>query len=254
MNPAAFGPVEAWSRLTHPNIVQVREAFTSQAFNDNCTSFLSQPLSCPIRLNIHLALVVVYDYHPNAETLFDLHLKPKPTTFQNGRLQQSKDGPLPEQTLWSYIVQLASAIQVVHDAGLAMRVIDPTKILVTGKNRHETLIYHYSPHPHPSPRVRISSCCLVDILTYDPRQSQDINIMQQEDLVYFGKLVFELCCGQANAMANLQKALQTIDKNYSQDVKNVALYLVKPAPHKSIRQLLDTIGSRVLLEMRETQK
>ena len=40
MNPAAFGPVEAWSRLNHPNIAQVREAFTSQAFNDNCVSFL----------------------------------------------------------------------------------------------------------------------------------------------------------------------------------------------------------------------
>lgn len=78
--------------------------------------------------------------------------------------------------------------------------------------------------------------------------------MQQEDLVFFGKLVFELCCGQANAMANLSKALQTIDKNYSPDVKNVAMYLVKPSPHKSIRQLLDMMGSRVMLELRETQK
>ena len=45
-----------------------------------------------------------------------------------------------------------------------------------------------------------------------------------------------------------------IDKNYTPDVKNVAMYLVKPLPHKSIRQLLDMMGSRVLLEMRETQK
>lgn len=79
-------------------------------------------------------------------------------------------------------------------------------------------------------------------------------MLQQEDLAFFGKLVFELCCGQANAMANLSKALQTIDKNYSPDVKNVVMYLVKPSPHKSIRQLLDMMGSRVLLEMRETQK
>ena len=53
---------------------------------------------------------------------------------------------------------------------------------------------------------------------------------------------------------NLQKALQTMDKNYSSDVKNVAVYLIKSSPHKSIRQLLDTMGSRVLSEMRETQK
>lgn len=84
-----------------------------------------------------LALVVVYDYHPNAETLFDLHLKPRPPTFQNGTLQ-SKNGLLvSEQTLWSYIIQLASAIQAVHDAGLAVRFMDPTKILVTSKNRYE---------------------------------------------------------------------------------------------------------------------
>ena len=199
--------------------------------------------------------MVVYDYHPNAETLFSLHLKPKPPTFQNGRLQQSKDGSLvPEETLWSYIVQLASAIQAVHDAGLAVRVMDPTKILVTGKNRCEKIIYRSSSHPYPPPRVRISSCCLVDILTYDTRQSQDISTMQQEDLAYFGKLIFELCCGQVNVMANPQKALQMIDKNYSQDVKSVAMYLVKSSPHKSIRHLLDTMGSRVLLEMKETQK
>jgi len=88
------------------------------------------------QFNTCSALVVVYDYHPNAETLFSLHLKPKPPTFQNGRLQQSKDTSLiPEQTLWSYIIQLASAMQVIHDAGLAVRLMDPTKILVTGKNR-----------------------------------------------------------------------------------------------------------------------
>ena len=197
----------------------------------------------------------MYDYHPNAETLFNLHLKPKPPAFQSGRLQQSKDGSLvPERTLWSYIIQLASAIQAIHDAGLAVRVIDPTKILVTSKNRYERVVYCPSSDPHSSPRVRISSCCLVDILTYDTRQPQDISRMQQEDLACFGGLVFELCCGQANAMANLPKALQMIDKNYSQDVKNVAMYLVTPSPHKSIRQLLDTMGGKALLEMRETQK
>jgi len=95
---------------------------------------------------------------------------------------------------------------------------------------------------------------LVDILTYEARQPQDTNLLQQEDLVYFGKLIFELCCGQVNAMANLPKALQTIDKNYSPDVKNVAMYLVKPSQHKSIGRLLDMMGSRVLVEMRETQK
>lgn len=139
MNPAAFGPVETWSRLKHPNIVHVREAFTSQAFNDNCLQSL-YPASCRIPSDPYPALVVVYDYHPNAETLFDLHLKPRPPTFHNGILQQSKTISLvSEQTLWSYIVQLASAIQAIHDAGLAVRFMDPTKILVTSKNRFDLM-------------------------------------------------------------------------------------------------------------------
>ena len=86
------------------------------------------------------ALVVVYDYYPNAETLFDLHLKPRPPTFHNGTLQSKNGLPISEQTLWSYIIQLASAIQAVHDAGLAVRFLDPTKILVASKNRYESII------------------------------------------------------------------------------------------------------------------
>jgi len=33
---AAFGPIESWSNIQHPNIVPVREAFTTKSFNDNC--------------------------------------------------------------------------------------------------------------------------------------------------------------------------------------------------------------------------
>lgn len=77
---------------------------------------------------------MVYEYHPNSVTLFEAHIKPKAPQFQHGRLQ-AQNSRIPERTLWSYIIQIASAMKAVHDAGLAMRVIDPTKILVTGKNR-----------------------------------------------------------------------------------------------------------------------
>src|ERR1700721_2698282 len=77
------------------------------------------------------ALVVAYAYHPNAQTLFDAYLKPKPPTFHQGRLQPQVTA-IPEKTLWSYIVQIAGAVKQVHDAGCAMRMIDATKVLVTG--------------------------------------------------------------------------------------------------------------------------
>lgn len=36
MHQVAFGAIEAWSRVQHPNIIRIREAFTTRAFNDNC--------------------------------------------------------------------------------------------------------------------------------------------------------------------------------------------------------------------------
>lgn len=42
---------------------------------------------------------------------------------------------LPENILWSYIVQLSSALRLMHANGLACRVVDPSKIIVTDKSR-----------------------------------------------------------------------------------------------------------------------
>lgn len=78
---------------------------------------------------------MAYDYHPNAQTLYEAHLKPKVPTFHNGRLQ-AQSTIVPERTMWTYVVQIANAIKVVHDVGLAVRMIDATKILLTGKNRY----------------------------------------------------------------------------------------------------------------------
>jgi PAB-dependent poly(A)-specific ribonuclease subunit 3 len=80
------------------------------------------------------ALVVAYEYYPNAQTLFEMHIKQKPPVFQHGRLS-TFSAALPEATLWSYMIQIASAVKVVHEAGLAVRMVDATKIIVTGKNK-----------------------------------------------------------------------------------------------------------------------
>jgi hypothetical protein len=44
---SAFAPIEVWSNLRHPNIVSVKEAFTTQSFSDNCMS----PLILPFAVN-----------------------------------------------------------------------------------------------------------------------------------------------------------------------------------------------------------
>jgi PAB-dependent poly(A)-specific ribonuclease subunit 3 len=108
-----------------------------------------------------VALVVSYAYHPNSQTLADLYLKNpasssastptagtpppiisggrfkvKPNQGQIGAFNQPRySHRVPERTLWSYVVQIANATKAVHDAGMAVRVLDASKILVTGKNR-----------------------------------------------------------------------------------------------------------------------
>jgi len=53
---------------------------------------------------------------------------------------------IPERTIWSYVIQLACAIKKVHDAGQAVRMIDVTKVLLTGKNRWASLPSPFVPH------------------------------------------------------------------------------------------------------------
>ncbi|KAI0696153.1 hypothetical protein BC835DRAFT_1343276 [Cytidiella melzeri] len=211
----AFSSVEAWSHVKHPSLVAVKEAFTTRAFNDN-------------------SLVVVYDYFPNSQTLFEAHLRPKAPQFQNGRLQ-SQNTRVPERTLWSYIVQIAAAMKAVHDVGLAMRIVDATKILLTGQNR-----------------VRVSSCGIVDILTHEARQ--DMGMLQQEDMTMFGRLIFMLCCNSPSATSNMAKAMESLNRHYSQELKNVVLYLVaKPNHMKSVRHLCEMIAPQTLVEFDEAQ-
>nr|CAG8438280.1 13588_t:CDS:10 [Entrophospora candida] len=111
---------ESWRRVRHANIVSIREAFTTKAFGDN-------------------SLVFVYDYHPLSQTLFDKHFAapPIPTNLSNSQNGITNViGNIPEKVLWSYITQLASAVKTIHSAGLAARVIEPTKILLTNDLLH----------------------------------------------------------------------------------------------------------------------
>ncbi|KAI0632890.1 hypothetical protein C8Q77DRAFT_853614 [Trametes polyzona] len=212
---AAFSAIEAWSRVRHPNIVSVHEAFTTRAFNDS-------------------SLVVVYEDHPNSQTLLEAHIKPKPPQYQNGRLQ-AQSNRISERTLWSYITQITSALKAAHEAGLAVRLLDASKIIVTGKNR-----------------VRLAVCGIVDVLTYtDP--APPIAEVQRDDLTLLGILILQLCNGSQSVTGNLQKSIDNVGKHYSADLQNVAIFLVKPGAHKSIRGLLDMLGGRLLAEFDEAQ-
>lgn len=100
------------------------------------------------------ALVFVYDYHPGAETLLMRHFSgpdstlavgpdgtllfpsnPRTGGIPNRHRPGGHRSPMPERLIWSYIIQLSSALRTVHASGLACRVIDPSKILLIGNSR-----------------------------------------------------------------------------------------------------------------------
>ncbi|KAG8730797.1 PAB-dependent poly(A)-specific ribonuclease subunit 3, partial [Ceratobasidium sp. 423] len=49
--------------------------------------------------------------------------------------QQMGTQPLDERTLWTYLLQLANAVRVVHGRGMAFRCLDAKRVLVTGVGR-----------------------------------------------------------------------------------------------------------------------
>ncbi|KAI9022868.1 hypothetical protein CLU79DRAFT_751087 [Phycomyces nitens] len=213
-NELAMSMVENWKRIRHCNVVAIREAFATSAFDDS-------------------SLVFVYDYHPCSETLQHVHLSSQTqSNFQRQPQIKTKSSPhVPESTLWSYITQIASALKSIHSLGLAARVLDPTKILVTGRNR-----------------IRLSCVSIADVLQFDGGQS--LSRHQQEDLLAFGKLIVALACNSTHSIQNLSQSFEYISRFYSPDLKNTILYLLsKPMPTKTIDEVVSLIGPYILQEI-----
>jgi PAB-dependent poly(A)-specific ribonuclease subunit 3 len=87
------------------------------------TPFESDPL-----LMSTAAVVFAYDYHPKSKTLYEEHLGTGPGPGQ-------PFAGISERILWSYVAQISNGLKAIHTAGLACRTVEPTKILLTGRNR-----------------------------------------------------------------------------------------------------------------------
>ncbi|RZF40835.1 hypothetical protein LSTR_LSTR003345 [Laodelphax striatellus] len=224
--------IDMWKKLSHSNIVQLRDVFTTKAFGDH-------------------SLVFVYDYHPDSGTLLARHFSqseplngytdpfssnpnaPRPYSHQKNALlrQQHSNSMLSEGTIWSYVIQLTGALRVIHAAGLACRSLDPSKVLLTARSR-----------------IRISCCGISDILTFDPNAANPLALMphyQQEDLTALGKLVLALSCRSLMAVQreNLQTSLDLMGRSYSNDLKHLIMYLLSQQ-RRSIVELMPMIGAR----------
>ncbi|KAG8838996.1 PAB-dependent poly(A)-specific ribonuclease subunit 3 [Serendipita sp. 400] len=218
---SALASIEPWRQFYHPNIVSIREAFTTRAFNDS-------------------SLVLVYDYHPLSATLYDKYLKSRTPSGPSHRIAKIEPiDIIPEPVIWSFIIQIANAMKATHDRGLAFRVLDSTKVLLTGHSR-----------------IRINCCGMADLIG---PEIADISTYHQEDIISFGRLMISLCCRTANPGSNYPKALDFIGRTYSLELKNALQFLVTPQLHpthgspKIIGQIFDFIGGRLLDEMDSIQ-
>ncbi|KAJ1336583.1 hypothetical protein BSLG_007367 [Batrachochytrium salamandrivorans] len=126
MNAATMACLESWRHVRHANVVSFIEAFTTKAFGDS-------------------SLVLVYDYHPLASTM-------AATYFSRNDLPTTKG--VEERVIWSFICQLTSALRTIHMQNLAARVVDFSKVVVTGKNRFS-----------------LNCCGVMDILTFEAKTS-----------------------------------------------------------------------------------
>lgn len=181
-NEKAIRSVQGWKRVCNGSVVTVHDAFTSRSFQDS-------------------SLIFVTDYHPMSKTLAEQHLN------AGNRFQGRHNPPIPEQVLWGYMTQIANALKAIHSNGLAARVLEPSKVLLTGKNR-----------------IRLNSCSILDVVQFDTQRS--ITDLQRQDLVNFGQLIVTLGANAPNVMHNPTKAMEHFTRAYSPQMKNSVWWLL----------------------------
>merc|ERR1712226_1006015 len=145
----------------------------------------------------------------------------------------SSSGLLSESLIWTYIIQLTSALRHVHSSGLACRTLEPSKILVVNKTR-----------------LLLNCGGIFDVITFDPSSSNPTAHManfRQEDLISLGKIVLALACNSYLAIQreNLQTSMEIVSTTYSSDLRNLIMYLLtNPQRVKSVNDLMPMIGAR----------
>ncbi|KAI1101425.1 hypothetical protein F4804DRAFT_343975 [Jackrogersella minutella] len=201
-NEEAIKAVNSWKKIIHPNIVTTIEAFTTRDFNDS-------------------SLVFVHSYHPLSKTLAEHH-------FPSNRY--GRPAPVPEKVLWTYLVQLASAIKAIHKAKLAARCIDISKVILTDKNR-----------------VRLSACSILDVLHFEiPRRVEEL---QQEDFFSLGRLVLSIATNTPpRNLGDLRLPLEQLARTYSPELKERISWLLSPPqnmPSKTAEYLVYDLAQHV---------
>lgn len=209
-NEKAIRSVKEWRRVDSGGVVTVHDAFTTRAFGDS-------------------SLIFVTDYHPLSKTMMDHHFTH--TNRYGSRISSAVAEPI----LWGYIVQIASAIRCVHAADLAVRCMEPSKILFTDKNR-----------------IRLNACSVLDVVHHDVQRP--LLDLQQEDLLHFGRLILAIATNSLapNILAShqtLKVAVEQLGRPYTPELRDNILWLLTPAQvpmPKTIDEFLRRISGHII--------
>lgn len=263
--------VEQWKKLQHTNLVSLRQVFTSKAFGDQSMLFIYDFFpGAETLMAKHFTQGPPFfdqfgfptaDFASTKVNKFGMTSKmggpgssfhPAGGVGGPGGMGMHNNGSsgggggsglLPETMIWTYVVQLASALRHIHTAGLACRTLDPTKILVINKTR-----------------LLLNCCGMFDVLTFDPTASNPMAAMahyQQEDLIALGKIVLALACNSFLAIQreNLQSSMGLVTTNYSSDMRNLIMYLLTdPNRVKSVNDLMPMVGARFYVALDEAHQ
>lgn len=238
--------IEGWKKLFHSNLVSLKHVFMTKDFGDS-------------------SLVFVYDYFPGSQTLnaqYFAHSSANagaPNGANRPYSQQQIPKLLPEPLIWSYIIQLSSALRVIHSQGLACRSFDPTKIILTNgllQDPQYVTNQALQGQLRQQPRLRLSGCGIADVLFFDASVKDSPAAMkalimqyQQEDLLAFGKVCLALACNSAQSVKQTEKSLEMIGKQYSADLKSLIMHLLYVKQPRNINDIMPMIGARFYAQL-----
>lgn len=206
-NELAIRTVQTWKHVSSASAVKIVDAFTNRSFGDS-------------------SLFIVTDYHPLSKTVAEQHY-----LGHHRHLRQRNIGleQVPESTMWAYVTQIASALKTIHNGGLAVRALDASKILVTGKNR-----------------VRLNGCAVLDVINYETQTP--LVQLQRQDLSNFGLVILTLGSNLPDAGTNFARAMDQFKRFYKPDLQNavVWLYSATQSQDKTIDQFVGTIAGQMI--------
>lgn len=206
-NEKAIRSVQAWKRVCNASVVTVHDAFTSRSFQDS-------------------SLIFVTDYHPLSKTLAEQHLN------AGNRYPGRPNAHVSEQILWGYMTQIANGLKAIHANGLAARVLEPSKVLLTAKTR-----------------VRINACAILDVVHFDTQKT--VADLQRQDLVNFGQMILTLGANSPTIGHNPGKAMEHFTRAYSPQLKNSVIWLLN-GMQKDQERNIDTFITGISSQLMST--